>query len=59
MCTWEGFYDEESPIVNFYLMVGTRAGSSDVLDPVEQPNTASSYAIEGDYCRNKYANTAW
>ncbi|KAL5015119.1 hypothetical protein ScPMuIL_009389 [Solemya velum] len=46
-CTWTGFFDEESPIVKFYLTVGTSAGSSDVLDPVEIPGTASRYTIQG------------
>lgn len=47
-CTWTGFFDAESPIVKFVLTVGTSAGSSDILSPVELPNTESSYTSEGD-----------
>ncbi|KAL5014713.1 hypothetical protein ScPMuIL_008983 [Solemya velum] len=46
-CTWTGFFDEESPLVKFYLTVGTSAGSSDVLDSVEIPRTASRYTMQG------------
>ncbi|KAL5013969.1 hypothetical protein ScPMuIL_008239 [Solemya velum] len=46
-CTWTGFFDAESPIVKFVLTVGTSAGSSDILSPVELPNTESSYTSEG------------
>ncbi|XP_048258717.1 uncharacterized protein LOC124137708 isoform X1 [Haliotis rufescens] len=46
-CTWKGFYDAESLVVEFEFAVGSNEGLEDVIAPVKLPGHAAKYLVSG------------
>ncbi|XP_048258679.1 uncharacterized protein LOC124137747 [Haliotis rufescens] len=46
-CTWTGFYDAESQVVEFEFAVGSHEGLEDVVAPVKLPGHAAKYVVSG------------
>ncbi|XP_046574117.1 uncharacterized protein LOC124282192 [Haliotis rubra] len=46
-CTWTGFYDAESQILEFEFALGSHEGLEDIIAPVKLPGHAARYVVLG------------
>ncbi|ESO82597.1 hypothetical protein LOTGIDRAFT_236952 [Lottia gigantea] len=45
-CSWDGFIDNESPIVEFTFGLGSREGTTDVIAPVSLPGYTTLHLVD-------------
>ncbi|KAK6174798.1 hypothetical protein SNE40_013376 [Patella caerulea] len=45
-CTWDGFVDAESPIVEFSFGLGSQEGLKDIIQPKSLPGHSTSYLVQ-------------